>query len=80
MTRRTEKMCSIINRKLNTAKEDSDIGILVTFAAGSISFDHYMDLKLFLENLFQRKVDLVIEEDIRQQLKESILSSVVYAA
>jgi predicted nucleotidyltransferase len=32
------------------------------------SFDDYMGLKFFLEDLFDRDVDLVIESDIRSEL------------
>ncbi len=39
-----------------------------------------MDLKLFLEDLFGRSVDLVIAEGIKPRLRESILRDVVYAA
>ena len=63
-----------------TADQDSDIDILVKFIPGSLSFNNYMDLKIFLENAFSRKIDLVIEDDIRPELKEEILSTVVYAA
>jgi predicted nucleotidyltransferase len=38
-----------------------------------------MDLKLFLEEMFGRKVDLVIQEAIKPDLKESINRSVRYA-
>jgi len=37
-----------------------------------------MRLKLYLEKLFGRKVDLVIKEAIKPQLKERILNEVVY--
>ena len=36
----------------------SDVDILVSFE-GQTTFDLYMDLKFYLEELFQRKVDLV---------------------
>jgi predicted nucleotidyltransferase len=43
--------------------------------------DGYMDLKLFLEDLFGGPVDLVIAEGIKPRLRESILiRDVVYAA
>ncbi|NJD02196.1 MAG: hypothetical protein FIA99_06270 [Ruminiclostridium sp.] len=35
--------------------------------------------KFFLENIFQRKVDLVIKENIKPALKNNILGSVIYA-
>ena len=38
-----------------------------------------MDLKFDLEDLFQKKVDLVIFEDIKPALKQMILRSAKYA-
>ena len=64
----------------NSANHNSDIDILVKFSPESISFNNYMDLKFFLEDLFHTKIDLVIEDDLRNELKDSILSSVIYAA
>ena len=64
-----------------TAKnsETSDIDILVEFEKGMKTFDNYMDLKFFLEDNLKRKVDLVITENIKPELKEEILNSVEYA-
>ncbi|MCX9081846.1 MAG: nucleotidyltransferase family protein [Candidatus Methanoperedens sp.] len=64
----------------NEQKPTSDIDILVEFEKGKITFDNYMDLKFFLEDLFQSKVDLVMEEAIKPDLKPYILGSVKYAA
>ena len=58
----------------------SDIDILVEFEKGKKTFDNYMDLKFFLEDLFSLKVDLVIEETVKPRLKPYILESVKYAA
>jgi predicted nucleotidyltransferase len=58
----------------------SDIDILVEFEKGQKKFDNYMDLKFFLEKLFNHKVDLVINESIKPSLREPILSGVTYAA
>jgi len=44
----------------------SDIDFIVEFEENS--FDNYMGLKLFLEDLFDRSVDLAIESDIRSEL------------
>ena len=53
----------------------SDIDIIVSF--NKVDFDKYMDLQLFLEKLFKRKIDLVIEEDLRPELN-SIKKEVKY--
>ena len=61
------------------ATEHSDLDILVEFE-GKPTFRKYMDLKFFLEDLFSRRVDLVIQSDIKPQLREQILSEVVYVS
>lgn len=60
------------------AKEGSDIDVLVDFNDGAKTFDHFMDLKFFLEDLFGRKIDLVTVPALRPQLKEVILREVTY--
>ncbi|MFQ5974782.1 MAG: nucleotidyltransferase family protein [Candidatus Hydrothermarchaeales archaeon] len=60
-------------------KKESDIDILVEFERGKKTFDNYMDLKFFLEDLFNHKVDFVIAEAIKPDLKPYILRSVKYA-
>lgn len=60
-------------------QENSDIDILVAFQKGEKTFDHFMDLKYYLEDLFGRKVDLVTMEALRPQLRDSILQEVAYA-
>jgi len=60
-------------------RSDSDVDVLVMFKRGQETFDHYMDCKFYLEDLFQRKVDLVMKKSIKKRLKPYILSEVVYA-
>lgn len=60
-------------------KTRSDIDILVEFERGMKTFDNYMDLKFFLEDLFKCNVDLVIVDAIKPDLKPYILGSVKYA-
>jgi predicted nucleotidyltransferase len=60
-------------------RPDSDVDVLVVFRKGEKSFDHYMDCKLYLEDLFGRKVDLVMKGVIKPQLRKPILSEVIYA-
>ncbi|MDI6810908.1 MAG: nucleotidyltransferase family protein [archaeon] len=61
----------------NEQKEKSDIDILVELEKKT--FDNYMDLKFFLEDLFGCTIDLVIAEAVKPRLKPYILSEVVYA-
>jgi hypothetical protein len=55
----------------DTAGSASDVDLLVTFD-GPATFDRYMGLKLFLEDLLGRKVDLVTEEALRPELRPAI--------
>ena len=60
-------------------REESDIDILIEFEEGERSFDTYMDLKFFLEDLFRRRVNLVDRDTIKPALRPYILQSVRYA-
>jgi len=60
-------------------KSGSDIDILVEFRKGMKTFDNYMDLKFFLEDLFNCKVDLVIIGTIKSDLEPYILEKARYA-
>lgn len=60
---------------LEEQKESSDIDILVEFNIANLSFDNYMELKISLEDLFNKPVDLVIVDDIKPALKASILKN-----
>jgi len=61
------------------AKKESDIDVLVEFERGKKTFDNFMELAFFLEEVFGRKVDLVTKEALRPELKTSILKEVAYA-
>jgi len=62
----------------NEARADSDVDILVDLDRHE--FDRYMDLKLYLEDLFGRRVDLVLSDRLKPALREQILSGVIDAA
>jgi hypothetical protein len=55
----------------------SDLDMLVEF--DHKSFDAYMDLKAFLENLFDCPVDLVLANALKPRLREPILNETVHA-
>ena len=58
----------------------SDIDILIYFPKEKKSFDNYMDLNFFLEELLEgHKVNLVIDDALKPALKERILETVEYA-
>ena len=60
------------------ARGDSDIDLLVEFE--ELSFDYYMGLRIFLEDLFEKKIDLVIANSIRPRLRPRIEREVEYVA
>ena len=47
------------------ANKKSDIDILVEFENGYKTFDNYMDLKFYLEELLGSKVDLVLKDALK---------------
>ena len=54
---------------------DSDLDFLVELKRNT--FDAYMDLKFFLEKLFQCPVDLVLVGSVKPLLRERILKETV---
>ena len=58
-----------------SSKTDSDLDFVVEFERKS--FDAYMDLKLFLEELFGVRVDLVMANAVKPRLRETILRETV---
>ena len=61
----------------NETDRQSDVDILVDFVEPT--FDHYMDLKFYLERLFGRPVDLVTADTVKPRLKHVIEREVIYA-
>jgi uncharacterized protein len=59
------------------ATQSSDLDFVVELEKKS--FDAYMDLKDFLEDLFGCKVDLVMKDAIKPRLREPILRETIYA-
>jgi hypothetical protein len=55
----------------------SDIDFIVEFEQAT--FDHYMDLKFFLEGLFQQEVDIVLADSLKPRLKPHIEKEIIYA-
>lgn len=60
------------------ATASSDLDFVVEFAEKS--FDAYMDLKTFLEELFGCRVDLVLTDTIKPRLRPIIQRETVYAS
>ncbi len=61
------------------ARPDSDVDFLVAFDP-PVTFDRYMDLKFFLEDVLARRVDLVTEGGLRPELRPHIEQDAVRVA
>lgn len=59
---------------------NSDIDLLVEFAVGKKTFDSFMRLVFFLEEILQRRVEVVTVESLSPYLGPHILKEVEYAA
>lgn len=58
--------------------EESDIDILVDFDPEKKTFDNFMNLAFFLEEILGRKVDLVTCESLSPHIGPLILAEVEY--
>ncbi|MCY7345545.1 MAG: nucleotidyltransferase family protein [Pyrinomonadaceae bacterium] len=59
--------------------QNSDVDLLVEFESGQKSFDNFMNLVFFLEDLLERKVDLITPESLSPHIGPKILREVEYA-
>ena len=60
-------------------REGSDIDVLVEFDSPA-TFDGYMDLKFYLEDLFGRSVDVVIEDTVKPRMRPLIEKDLIHVA
>jgi len=58
--------------------EQSDIDILVQFVAAKKNFDNFIETCFFLDELFQRKVELVTTDSLSPYIKPYIIKEVEY--
>ncbi|MCY7367264.1 MAG: nucleotidyltransferase family protein [Chamaesiphon sp.] len=63
----------------NEANQESDLDFIVDFE-GSVTFDRYMDLKIFLEDLFDRQIDLAIESSLKPQIRQRVVEEAILVA
>lgn len=56
----------------------SDVDILVEFETGQKTFDHFMQLSFLLEEIFQRRVEIVTPESLSPHIGPHILREVEY--
>ncbi len=60
-------------------RSDSDVDVLVEFQ-GAATFDRYMDLKAYLEDLIGTSVDLVTEAALKPRMRPLIEKDLVRVA
>ena len=60
--------------------DESDVDILVEFEPGRKSFDNFLGLADFLEELFGRKVDLLTPESLNPRFGHYVLEEAEHAA
>ena len=59
-------------------KRTSDVDILVEFANGQATFDNFMRLAFYLEELFSRKVDLLTVKGIDRYIRSRVEGEVIW--
>ncbi len=60
--------------------DQSDVDILVTFKPDQKTFDNFIHLSFFLEDLFDRAVDLITIESLSPYIGSHILDEVEYVS
>jgi hypothetical protein len=56
----------------------SDVDLLVEFQEGQKTFDNFMNLSFLVEDLFQRRVELVTREALSPYIGPHVLEEVEY--
>jgi len=59
---------------------ESDIDLLVEFSEGKKTFDNFIELAFLLEDVLQRRVELITPDSLSPYIGPRILSEVEYAA
>lgn len=60
------------------SKEESDVDVLVEFVSTKISFDNFMELSFYLEDLFGKKVDLITTSGLDKYIRPYVEKEVVW--
>ncbi len=60
------------------AKEKSDVDVLVEFENTKKSFDNFMELSFFLEDLFGKKVDLITTSGLDKYIRPYVEKEVIW--
>ena len=62
------------------ARAESDVDFLVEFEPGQKTFDNIMRLGFFLEDLLQRRVELITPESLSPYIRPHVIQEVEYAS
>ena len=62
--------------KKDAINEKSDVDLLVDFDPAKKSFDNFMELSFFLEDLFGRKVEIITPQSLSKFIGPHILKEV----
>ena len=58
-----------------TTNDKSDLDILVRFEGNKKTFDNFMELKFFLQEIFPEvHIDLVLEDSLKETIRKRVLS------
>lgn len=61
------------------ARDSSDLDVLIEFD-GKVTFDRYMDLKFYLEDLFGVSVDVVTKKMLRDEIQVTVKREAILIA
>ena len=62
----------------NSARADSDIDIVVDIPRGQITLDNFFGLQDFLNDHFQRKVDVITESSLKPFARDLVMRDAVF--
>lgn len=57
---------------------ESDVDVIVEFSPNQKSFDNFMGVAALLEELFQRRVELITPESLSERMKRIVLDTSEY--
>ena len=64
----------------NKQNDKSDIDLIVEFEKEKKTYNNFINLTYFLEDLFKRKVELITPESISKYIKPHILKTTEYVS
>ena len=64
----------------NEQTSDSDLDLLVEFKEGKKTYDNFINLAFFLENLLGQKVDLITRKSLSSRIEKSVNKEIEYVS